>query len=44
MQTQECKCEVVGKRADGTPLRACEVVNFRYYGGKCAADVAQKGR
>ena len=35
----KCVCEIVGKRADGTPLPACEVLNFRYYGGRCAADV-----
>lgn len=33
-----CECEIVGKRADGSPLPACEVINFRYYGGRCKAD------
>lgn len=33
-----CQCEIVGKHADGSDLAACEVINFRYYGGRCAAD------
>ena len=34
----ECGCEIVGKRADGSPLPECGVMNFRYYGGRCKAD------
>lgn len=38
MSEPKCTCEIVGKDADGNPLPACKVLNFRYYGGKCAAD------
>lgn len=37
-QSSACDCPVTGTRADGTPLRACEVLNARYYGHRCAAD------